>query len=335
MNHTIDWKRAAPCWLAALAIAVPALAAGPGSAGDSDSDEDRILFGSAIRLEDCPRVRVLGTGGARVISLSPRTFLGVEATHLTPELRAHFGVPGDAGVMLSKIVEGSAAEAAGLAVGDIVTRVDDDEISSVGRLGLTVRRKDGGDVVEIEYWRDGERHRATATLQEKERCTVDIGDTLRAIKIEDLPDLGELGVEIGGEELESALKSLNMSFGPLLDIEKHFKGLDEIDLQRIEERMERVQERLERLEQRLEREYGREVERTERELERSRSRAERDRERLRARIELEDERARALAEREAERAERAAELERRRAEREAELAERAELARARGGDGPI
>ena len=183
-----------------------------------------------------------------------------------------------------------------------------------------MRRKDGGDVVEIEYWRDGERHRATATLQEKERCTVDIGDTLRAIKIEDLPDLGELGVEIGGEELESALKSLNMSFGPLLDIEKHFKGLDEIDLQRIEERMERVQERLERLEQRLEREYGREVERTERELERSRSRAER---------------ARALAEREAERAERAAELERRRAEREAELAERAELARARGGDGPI
>ncbi len=328
MENT-DWKRTSrlrpfgatllPA-LTVLTIGIPAFAAGP-NAGDSDSDSgERITVRKAVHLEDCPQVKVLGSGHARVLSLSPRTFLGVEASNLSPELREHFGVPGDAGVMLSKIVGDSAAEAAGLAVGDIVTLLDGDGISSISQLGWAVRDKEGGDFVEIEYWRDGEMYRTTATLEERERCSVDIGDPLRGIRIEDLGAIGELGIEIGGEALGSTLEILRGALAGQ-DWESHLEGLEEIDLERIEERMERAQERLERLEERLERDFGREFERAERELERAKERVERDHERR--------ERALERAERERERAE----DERERAEDERERAlERAELERERAED---
>ncbi len=271
ITDSVNLKRALLVPLAGLIIGTPALAAGP---GDSDSDE-RVVMRTAVRMRDCPMA--LGSG-TQVISLSPRTFLGVEATDLTAELRQHFGVPGDAGVMLSKIVADSAAEAAGLAIGDIVTRVDDDQIASASRLGRAVRQRDGGAAVEIEYWRAGEIYRTTATLEEQERCAIDIGDTLRAINIENLPEIADIGIEIGGEALESTLEILRATLAGQ-DWEKHFEGLEEIDLELIEERMERVQERMERLEERLERDFGRELERVERALEQERGEAERERDR--------------------------------------------------------
>ena len=316
---------------AVLALGAPALALGPG-AGDSDSDSDQhVVVHRAVHVAECPDVKIFGAGGARVLSLSSRPFLGVEASNLTPELREHFGVPGDAGVMLSKIVDDSAAEAAGLAVGDIVTRVDGDEVTSSGRLGRAVREKEGGDAVEIEYWRDGEKYRTTATLKEREGCAVDIGDTLRAIRIEDLPAIGTLGIEIDGEALGATLEALGESLANQ-DWDAYLQGLEEIELEHIEERMERVQERLERLEERLERDYGRELERAERELERARERAERGRQRA----VREQERERERAEQERQRAEQARERERERAEQARERAKReAERARAEadGGEG--
>ncbi len=289
--------------LALLLLASPTLAAGP-AAGDSDSEKHVIVHRhKAVHVDECPEVKVLGMGGARLLSMSQRAFLGVEAADLTPELREHFGVPRDAGVMLSKILDGSAAEAAGLLVGDVVTRVDGEEIESMSELGRAIRRKEGGESAEIEYWRGGEMYQATATLEARERCSIDIGDPLREIRLEDLSRLGALGIEIGGEALGGALEALAAQ-----DWEEHLKGLEEIEIERIEERMERVQERLERLEERLERDYGRQLERAERELERARERAERGSERQ--------------AERESERAEREAERAAREAERAARDADR-------------
>ncbi len=118
-------------------------------------------------------------------------------------------------------------------------------------------------------------------MEERQRCSFDIGDTLRAIDIEDLPELGALGLEIGGEAVETALETLHETLGSQ-DWQQHFDNLKVIDLENIEERMEAAQERLEQIEKRLEREYGRDLERAERALERAeekRREAVRDRER--------------------------------------------------------
>ncbi len=229
-----------------------------------ESDETDKTTGN--ELSDCPQMDVLGSGGMRVMSLSERGFLGVETSSLTPELRQHFGVPDDAGLMISRVVENSAAAKAGLEVGDIVTRVDGEKMTSVGRLGSIIRRQTGGEAVDIEYWRDGQRDVTQATPEKRKRCAFDVGSYLDGIDLEHLPHLGALGLqisgdafEISGEALENAMESMREALENQ-DWEHHFEDLKGLDLDQVEQHLERVQRRLERLENRLEREYGQDLE---------------------------------------------------------------------------
>lgn len=95
-------------------------------------------------------------------------FLGVQLAELTPELRAHFGVPEDAGVMVSKVIDDSPAAKAGLLVGDIITAVEGERVGSGNQLGGSVRSRKEGDVVLLEVWRDGSMHNLTATVTERQ-----------------------------------------------------------------------------------------------------------------------------------------------------------------------
>ncbi len=102
-------------------------------------------------------------------------FLGVGLTDLTPELRGHFGVPEDSGVMVSKIVEDSPAERAGLQVGDIITLVDGESIRSGRGLASAIGALEDGASVALELWRDGRVETVVATVEERERPSVMTG----------------------------------------------------------------------------------------------------------------------------------------------------------------
>lgn len=95
-------------------------------------------------------------------------FLGVTLTDLTPELRAHFGVGEDEGVMISRVLDDSAAMRAGLEVGDIVTAVDGERIGSGSALARAIRRKEEGDTALLEVWRDGSVQNISASVEERE-----------------------------------------------------------------------------------------------------------------------------------------------------------------------
>ena len=90
------------------------------------------------------KVRSLGSG-----------FLGVQLTPLTPELRVHFGVAEDTGVMVARVEEGGPAHAAGIRVGDILSAIDGERIDSGRQLSRAVRKKEEGDLVMLELYRDG------------------------------------------------------------------------------------------------------------------------------------------------------------------------------------
>ncbi|MCZ6507189.1 MAG: PDZ domain-containing protein, partial [Acidobacteria bacterium] len=96
-------------------------------------------------------------------------FLGVRLTDLTPELRAHFGVPEGVGVMVSSIVDDTPAQRAGLQVGDIITLVDGDEIASGTALAHAIGGRADGESVTLEVWRDGKVQQITAAIEERER----------------------------------------------------------------------------------------------------------------------------------------------------------------------
>jgi hypothetical protein len=95
-------------------------------------------------------------------------FLGVQLTDLTPDLRRHFGVPDDQGVLVAKVVEDSPAARAGIQVGDILTAIDGESVASASALSRAVGKREPGAPVQLELWRDGRIESLAATLEEPE-----------------------------------------------------------------------------------------------------------------------------------------------------------------------
>lgn len=127
------------------------------------------------------------------------SFLGVQTLDLTPELRTHFGVPSDNGVLVSKVVEESPAEESGLLVGDIISGVDGEAVSSPTALAMAIRHGKTGDVVDLEVWRDGQVLTVQPTLAERQGPWVDI----RQFRV---PEEGAVSWEWKSDELEDAIE---------------------------------------------------------------------------------------------------------------------------------
>lgn len=135
-----------------------------------EAHEDDGEVGERVRRRVHQVMKRLGDAGARLHGRhGGGAFLGVQLSELTPELRTHFGVPDDAGVMVGKVVDGSPALRAGLEVGDIVTAVGDKPVASAAALARAIRGNEDGDTVVLEVWRDGQVQKMDATLEERER----------------------------------------------------------------------------------------------------------------------------------------------------------------------
>jgi len=96
-----------------------------------------------------------------------RPVLGVQLVEPTPELREHLGGPPDAGVLISKVLEGMPAEEAGLRVGDLIVAVDRRDIEDTRDL-IRALREHAGESVDIEIVRDGSTMRLSVALPEPE-----------------------------------------------------------------------------------------------------------------------------------------------------------------------
>lgn len=85
---------------------------------------------------------------------SGKPLLGVQLIDATPELREHLGSDEDEGVLISKILEDTPAEDAGIEVGDLIVAIDGETIEDIGDIRHALQGKFGADV-EIEVIRDG------------------------------------------------------------------------------------------------------------------------------------------------------------------------------------
>lgn len=99
-----------------------------------------------------------------VLSESEQGYLGIYGEDVTGELATYYSMP--VGVYVHEVTEGGAAEKAGLKMDDIITKVNDVEITSMTQLKDKVNSLRVGTKVEITYMRnsDGEYKEATVTV---------------------------------------------------------------------------------------------------------------------------------------------------------------------------
>jgi serine protease Do len=97
---------------------------------------------------------------------SPRR-LGVTITPLSDQLAAYFGV--NQGVLVSEVVAGSAAEAAGLKAGDVITAVKGQAVSSSDDVVRELRQAGSGSSIEMRVVRDRKELTVSAKMPERTR----------------------------------------------------------------------------------------------------------------------------------------------------------------------
>lgn len=110
-----------------------------------------------------------------------RPWLGISVQDLTPEMMEHFKVKEKEGVLVGQVYQGTGAEKAGLASGDIIKSVEDKSVKNVSELIKEVQKKKVGQKLKLGIVRDGK----TMTIE---------------ITTSAMPDKAELQKEKEGEE---------------------------------------------------------------------------------------------------------------------------------------
>ncbi|MBD0329425.1 MAG: trypsin-like peptidase domain-containing protein [Thermoleophilia bacterium] len=108
-----------------------------------------------------------------------RAFLGVEVQELNPRVARLFRLPVQRGLLVTRVIEGSAAEKAGIRAGttnvvvdgvsyrvggDIIVAIDGQRTTEFVDLGSVVGAKKPGDEIEVELFREDEREKVEVKL---------------------------------------------------------------------------------------------------------------------------------------------------------------------------
>lgn len=104
------------------------------------------------------------------------------------------------GAVITEVIEGCAAEKAGLKEADIITKIDDQKIDGPETLTKVVRSKKPHEEVKVYYIRDGKTKNVKLSLGEKKTQVTGMysfnGPGMRSFKMPELPqipDVGDLG----------------------------------------------------------------------------------------------------------------------------------------------
>ena len=75
-----------------------------------------------------------------------------------------FGVDHIRGMLVESVDSGGAAERAGIAPGDVITRVEDTVVSDSQNIMMEIRNKKPGDTISIQIYRNGQNYTLPTTL---------------------------------------------------------------------------------------------------------------------------------------------------------------------------
>ena len=85
---------------------------------------------------------------------------------MTDSIREQIGLPVSEGVIIARVIEGFAAEKAGLRLEDVIVRLGEVEIANAGDLSKFLILHLPGETIEVEFYRDGNLMTAQLVLGE-------------------------------------------------------------------------------------------------------------------------------------------------------------------------
>ncbi|MCB2198546.1 PDZ domain-containing protein [bacterium] len=153
--------------------------------------------------------------GSWSTSTKTRPFLGVELDKLNDQLAEYFGVEEGEGALISRIVEDSGAEKAGLKAGDVILTVAGDEIEDTGDVSDAIRDKEPGEEVEVVVMREKKKMTIKATLGERESNIYFNPGTVGYMMKDVIREIPDINVEL--DDLREEIKGLKVKVNELAD----------------------------------------------------------------------------------------------------------------------
>ena len=95
-----------------------------------------------------------------------RPWLGVSVTTVTSTIQQYYNLSINTGALIVSVTSDSPADRAGLTAGDVITKMDDENISTTEELISAIRSHQIGDQVEIVYYSGDEQKVTDATLED-------------------------------------------------------------------------------------------------------------------------------------------------------------------------
>ena len=87
--------------------------------------------------------------------ISARPRLGIVGLTLTRNVSSYYGLPIDRGILVTKVMDGSQAQHAGISTGDIILRMDNVVIYQIEDLLKEIHKRKFGEKVNVTILRKG------------------------------------------------------------------------------------------------------------------------------------------------------------------------------------
>ena len=104
--------------------------------------------------------QIITFGGVR------RGLLGVSIATVTPEIAEGYSLEPTSGALITLVTDNSAAERAGLVIGDVIVSIDSEAIEDAGALRNAIGLLRPGDKVSVGFIREGREQTIVAVLGE-------------------------------------------------------------------------------------------------------------------------------------------------------------------------
>ncbi len=141
-------------------------------------------------------------GDLKEYGIVQRGFLGVTIRNVDIEQMKKMGLPDASGVFVNEVLEGSAADDAGLKANDVIRAINGMPIKTTAQLQETVAQYSPGDKLSVDYIRNGKLSTTNVMLKNK-----------------------NLGIELLSKETVQVNNLLGVTFGELSEKDKRELGI--------------------------------------------------------------------------------------------------------------